>query len=589
MDRLGARLQLSQADVLREIGLAEPRKSGILAFAGIGLPAPKIEALATRLALDPEEVRQSLLTRYDGVAFDLPPTESYDSRWRQSVAMKEWVYVIGSVCCPLCLASDEPTAAARGVWRIAWKLPWSFVCTRHARLLLDRCPACELQVRSGAGNDLGRARAATVPEPERCANQRHPESSGGLRETCGELLSALKTAPVRRGSRVLQAQAIVDAALAGEAPVVGGVELRPIDFFGDLRSLSSLILRDGTLEQLGKPPGFAHDRFEAWIEERSVTYRARDEALTGGRRAPRVRAYGKVPRDTALMAAVVPAALEVLEEPTTDAMALRLEELVDSAQRRNKHTVRNVLADYRISAPLREALESCLARRGPLPTRFRRNRSGTAASVSVDEIPQLFWEDLYELHLAALFSRGWETQARRFCSIAFAHAVGAATVADAVAALELPPSTVSTAYEWRRRLAAEGKLDEFQTAVESLLPVVGARDRPNLAERRRKLEDFAEIPEDEWSNLCAEAGLGVGRQINRRYAAAWLWAEMTGGDYRLAPAVASLVSEGRAASTVNERVRSFARSARGESLAPVLRRFGQTQLAAAGSRARLTS
>lgn len=563
---------------MREVGLAEQRRAGTLAFAGIGLPPSKVDTLAQRLALDPEEIRLSLLTRYEGVVFELPPTETYDRRWRQRVAAKEWVYVIGSVCCPFCLGSEDASGAARGVWKTAWKLPWSFACTRHGRLMIDRCPACELQVRSGGGNDLGLARAATVPEPERCANQRHPEATGELGETCGELLSALRTTSIRQGSRVFRAQATVDAALAGEPQVIGGVELQPIGFFGDLRSLSSLLLRDGSVDQLGRLPSFAHDGFAAWVEERSSTYRAREAALTGGRRAPRVRAYGKVPRNTALMAAVVPAVLAILDEPSVEAMASRLEELVDSAQRRNKHTVRNVLADYRLSPPLRSALESCLTRRGPLPTRFRRSRSDASAPLSIAEIPQLFWADLYETHLATLFARGWEPQARRFCSIAFACAAGAATVAEAVDALDLPPSAVTTAYEWRRRLAAVGKLDEFQTAIESLLPLVATRDRPNLAERRRKLEGFSEIPAEDWAKLCAEVGLGVGRQINRRYAAAWLWAELTGGDYRLAPAVASLVNEGRAASTVNERVRRFVRTPREVILAPGLERFGETFL-----------
>ena len=515
------------------------------------------------------------MTRYDGVAFELPSTETFDSRWRKSVAAKEWVYVIGSVCCPACLASEEPVAAARGVWKVAWRLPWSFVCLQHGRLLITRCPSCELQVRSGGGNDLRLARAASVPDPERCGNSAHPESEGDLRQPCGELLSALKTAVVKPGSRPFQSQATVDAALAGETQIVGGLELRPLDFFCDLRSLSSLILRDATVEELGKLPGFAHDRFADWVDQRSSIYRARDEALTEGRHAPRVRAYGKVPRDAALVAAVVPAALDILSARTPDVMADRLEGLVESACRRNKHTLRNVLKDYPVSQPLREAFERCLARRGPLPTRLRRNGSAARTQISVEEIPQLFWGDLYETHLASLFTQGWETQARRFCSIIFAQAVGASTVSRAVAALGLPASGVTTAYEWTRRLAAEDKLDQFQAAIESLLSVVAARDRPNLAERRRMLEGFTEVPADDWSHLCAEVGLGVGRQINRRYAAAWLWAEVTGGDYRVSPAAASLVSEGRKPSVVNDRIRRFARSPRGEQLSSGLRGFGE--------------
>ncbi|MCX4759607.1 TniQ family protein [Streptomyces sp. NBC_01275] len=38
--------------------------------------------------------------------------------------------------CPRCL--DETA----GRWQIAWRLPWSFACTRHGTMLLDRCPEC---------------------------------------------------------------------------------------------------------------------------------------------------------------------------------------------------------------------------------------------------------------------------------------------------------------------------------------------------------------------------------------------------------------------------------------------------------------
>lgn len=575
LDRLAARLHLSQADLLTELGVDERRRNSVLAFSGVGLPERKIETLASRLALDPNEIRQSLVTRYESIVFELPSTDTFDARWRQSVAAKEWVYVIGSVCCPVCLASEDSVTRARGVWKVVWRLPWSFVCPRHRRLLISHCPSCELQLRSGGGNDLRLARAATVPDPERCGNAAHPDSQVDLRETCGELLSALNTVSVGSGSRSFQAQLTLDAALGGQAQTVGGVDLSPLAFFRDLRSLSSLILRDATVDQLGRLPGFARDRFTAWEEERSSTYRERDKALTRGRAAPRVRAYGRIPRDTGLMAAVVPAALTILEEPTVEAMAERLEGLVDSAQRRNKHTLRSVLADYPLSQPLRAAFEHCLTRRGPLPKRLQKTGSAAKTSISVEEIPQLFWADLFEKNLASLFARGWEVQARRFCSIALAHAVGASTVSRAVAALGLPPSGVTTAYEWTRRLAAEDKLDLFQSKIEALLPIIAARSRPNLADRRQKLRDFVEVPADEWSRICAEAGLRPGRAINRRYAAAWLWAEITGGDYRLAPSVASLVEEGRAPAVVNDRVRRFARSPRGEQLAPALRSLGE--------------
>ncbi len=42
----------------------------------------------------------------------------------------------GSRFCPACQAGSG------GRWQLAWRLGWSFACTRHHVLLADRCPAC---------------------------------------------------------------------------------------------------------------------------------------------------------------------------------------------------------------------------------------------------------------------------------------------------------------------------------------------------------------------------------------------------------------------------------------------------------------
>jgi hypothetical protein len=51
-----------------------------------------------------------------------------------------WRPVTGSRYCPTCLADG-------GVWRLAWRLRWSFACTRHRLLLVEHCPGCKLPPR----------------------------------------------------------------------------------------------------------------------------------------------------------------------------------------------------------------------------------------------------------------------------------------------------------------------------------------------------------------------------------------------------------------------------------------------------------
>ena len=54
---------------------------------------------------------------------------------------------------------------------------------------------------------------------------------------------------------------------------------------------------------------------------------------------------------------------------------------------------------------------------------------------------------------------------------------------------------------------------------------------------RHCLAGFTDIERDQWKEMCRVAGVHPGKRGGRsRYAAAWVWAEMTSGDYRLSPA-----------------------------------------------------
>ena len=50
-------------------------------------------------------------------------------------ARTQWVHLTGSRFCPACLAQD-------GIWRLAWRLPWTACCLTHRIVLAHRCPAC---------------------------------------------------------------------------------------------------------------------------------------------------------------------------------------------------------------------------------------------------------------------------------------------------------------------------------------------------------------------------------------------------------------------------------------------------------------
>lgn len=89
------------------------------------------QVLSERTGLAPERLIEMTLEPWDGVAV------SIDRPTRRLIRPPNWRHTGNTTrYCPGCLGESA------GRWQISWRLPWSFACTRHGTLLLDRCPAC---------------------------------------------------------------------------------------------------------------------------------------------------------------------------------------------------------------------------------------------------------------------------------------------------------------------------------------------------------------------------------------------------------------------------------------------------------------
>ncbi|MFD4243681.1 TniQ family protein [Streptomyces sp. NPDC058525] len=76
-----------------------------------------------------------------------------------------WVFTSFSRYCPDCLA-DTADLPGGSVWQGSWRLPHTFVCTRHHRLLDWRCPACQAPAFSNGYRADGRWRPTQlIPSP----------------------------------------------------------------------------------------------------------------------------------------------------------------------------------------------------------------------------------------------------------------------------------------------------------------------------------------------------------------------------------------------------------------------------------------
>jgi hypothetical protein len=165
INRLSARHDVPLGYTLSALGLvSNSRKKNILGF-GISLPAEQVRTFSIVAGISEEDTRSLLLSKYSNTAINLANihTDSADSF--RKVGVDQWAYFSGSHFCPACLAESE------GIWKISWKLPWTFACMKHGSLLHDTCPDCA--ERSGSGKrdrSLSPPFLSRVSRPEYCGN-----------------------------------------------------------------------------------------------------------------------------------------------------------------------------------------------------------------------------------------------------------------------------------------------------------------------------------------------------------------------------------------------------------------------------------
>jgi len=113
--------------------------------------------------------------------------------------------------------------------------------------------------------------------------------------------------------------------------------------------------------------------------------------------------------------------------------------------------------------------------------------------------------------------------------------------AETVKELDLPQSMYRLPNRAVMLLNQQGFYDEFAVELHRWAAQISKQPKKiDFAEARRTLQNFEDIPLEDWKSVCKAAKLRMGNPGGRsRYAAAWLWAELTGGDWWFAPALRS--------------------------------------------------
>jgi len=165
------------------------------------------------------------------------------------------------------------------------------------------------------------------------------------------------------------------------------------------------------------------------------------------------------------------------------------------------------------------------------------NARETQLTFAPQHVPQLLWKDEFDTRFKTFFPCVQECSARRFCAMALVKLCDGHTWGQAALELELPVKAgIKMANQCITILGATRLKEEFGRALQdTAVSLSSKQSRVDYRRRRKMFSTFSDIPTEIWEDICRSAGINTGQPGRRsRYAAIWLWAELTGGDWRLA-------------------------------------------------------
>lgn len=560
MERLADLYKAPLSLLVSKIGLVRTHSSTSIPAWGVAMTDSQLQNFCRATRIDEGDARALLLTSFNGTFANFLGIDPSIPSAVQQAALREWIIFNGSHFCPLCL-SEAPRK-----WLLRWKLNWSFACVKHHSLLRDSCSDC------GRPSGRGRGDLTTTPaylgkvfQNGCCRNIRLTGSGGrGMGSTpCGAELWTQDTMPLPSVSRVLSAQARVDQYVDCAIPidqsfiplfehserrVTAKAEEKQFSqpairlFAQETRSLAALLL------YCAKPTDFCIESPEmqhavnAHLDERVQILQGQAAC---GRSAPRRRVYSRSTISTALAAAVLTPAVEILMAKDHKTLVETLIPLAIAAREHGNIHNRQLARDFHFTTRLSDAFREATAATGSFGRTSSHYPSIKVAhrtkTFGPQHVPQLMPEALYQKDFSWMLPHVLSQTGRRFCAMAAAKSFGLSW-ADSAAILELPSQAVSYTKKAIPLLNALNHQRAFLDAISVWLEHLRLSDDPvDYQARRTRLREFSDVPAPLWELTCEKAGIQTGQPGRRsRYASAWLWADLTQGDWRLAPAMYAL-------------------------------------------------
>jgi hypothetical protein len=508
--RLSAHLSMTPLSLARHLGLPSnpaPQFNRKLLF------TLDVDGFAARTRLTPQEAGGLTLL---GWRNRYPPISQLLVRGLSHNLQREWLLNHTARYCHRCLAGDGSEVQTRhgGAWKKHWRLPVSFTCVEHAILLHDECARTHARAPRTPPLVANPGAAALHPTQCRQSTPGIPRRGTGSLPCGASLLHPLTPDTTRSTSAQLETQQRILACLEpGVNPDAAGV------FFTDLRLIAAL-LRTG------------------WPNDRSlIDPDTRDMVGEHFRLCAENNVYDQPPRDAATTAAVLSAAIAVLDD------SARQEELA------------RCIRETRVGRPSREPWVTVLKRHAsscspqvreafePLSYTYRLTgrygkKISAPASISRYYRPEYvpaFLEPSWYRHLAAISIPADKINpVRRYAAIRMVQWVTGSSPSEAARYLGLPPGKAAVGF-------AKGERRRFDQALNAIVRTLELTPAPvDYQARRTALGNWC-LTGLEWERFVESLRPFRGRRDSmrtdelRQQASVFIWVRITQGEHEFAP------------------------------------------------------
>jgi hypothetical protein len=225
LDRYCFALSATRKELYASVGLRLPATAGQPPDLSLRISDGEAARMASATGVLPADLHRLTMAKYEGRIVVFGQT-------RQGLDIHFlWARGSGTRYCPACLKEDI------GAWQLAWRLTWSFVCTRHRCLMLDLCDGCGSVPRS-------RRRISDLPLPSFCDNP--PNGPYGSLWRCGRDLAQVPLIPISPTSPFLATQLWLNSIINSND--MSSYDVRRL--LDDLKLLAGRALRVMTAEDL---------------------------------------------------------------------------------------------------------------------------------------------------------------------------------------------------------------------------------------------------------------------------------------------------------------------------------------------------